>query len=92
MKRRIAALLVAALVSISGAAACSGVQDQLEKRAQDVVYKGRLRIEKVVQMGQKQVEEQIDKDRRQVEKEVERGRQQVKERVQEEQQKAGGGQ
>jgi hypothetical protein len=92
MKRRIAALLSAALVSMSGAAACSGVQDRLEKRAQDEVDKGRQRIEKEVQKGQKQVEEQIDKERRQVEKEVEKGRQQVEKRVQEEQQRAGEGQ
>ena len=92
MKRRIAALLVTALVSISGAAACSGVQDQLEKRAQEEVDKGRQRIEKEVQKGQNQVEEQIDKERRQVEKEVEKGRQQVEKRVQEEQQRAGEGQ
>ena len=92
MKRRIAALLVAALVSSSGAAACSGVQDQLEKRAQEEVDKGRQRIEKEVQKGQKQVEEQIDNERRQVEKEVEKGRQQVEKRVQEEQQRAGEGQ
>jgi hypothetical protein len=81
MKRKFAALLAAALVSMSGSTACGGVQDQLEKRAQDEVDKGRQRIEKEVRKGQKHVEEQVDKQRTQVEK-----------RVQEEEQKAREGQ
>jgi hypothetical protein len=80
MKRELAAALMAALVSLSGAAACGGIQDQLEKQAQDEVEKGRQRIEEEVQKGQKQVEKQIKEGERQVEK-----------RVQEERQKAGGG-
>ena len=92
MKRELAAFLAAAFVSVSGAAACGGAQDLLEKRAQDEMEKGRQRIEKEVQKGQKQAEEQLDQGRRQVEKEVEKGRRQVEERVEQERQKAGGGQ
>jgi uncharacterized protein HemX len=88
MKRKLAALSAVALMF--GAAACGGVQDQLERRAQEEVDKGRQRIEKEVEKGRKQVEEQVGEQRTQIEKEVEKGRQQVEERVKEEQQKVGG--
>jgi F0F1-type ATP synthase membrane subunit b/b' len=73
MKKRFATLLVVVLVSVFGATACGGVQEQLEKRAQDEVEKGRQRIEKEVQKGRTQVEEQIDEGRRQVEKNIHEG-------------------
>jgi hypothetical protein len=37
MKRRFTILLAVALVSVSGAAACGGVQEELQKRAQEEV-------------------------------------------------------
>ena len=73
MKRELAAFLAAAFVSVSGAAACGGAQDLLEKRAQDEMEKDRQRIEKEVQKGRTQVEEQIDEGRRQVEKNIQEG-------------------
>lgn len=84
MKRRLATLS-AAVALLGGATACGVVQDQLEKRAQEEVEKGRQRIEK-------EVEEQIGEQRTQIEKEVEKGRQQVEEKVREEQQRAREGQ
>ncbi len=68
-------LLAAVLVSVFGATACGGVQEQLEKRAQDEVEKGRQRIEKEVQKGRTQIEKQVQEGRRQVEKKVQEGRQ-----------------
>ncbi len=73
MKRKSAALLVAALVSVLGTTACGGVQQQLEKRAQDEVERGRQRIEKEVQKGRTQLEGQIDEGRRQVEERIQEG-------------------
>ncbi len=48
MKRRFV-ILFAALVSVSGASACGGVQEELQKRAQDEVKKGRQQVEQKVQ-------------------------------------------
>jgi hypothetical protein len=73
MKRESVALLAAALVSVLAATACGGVQEQLEKRAQDEVERGRQRIEKEVQKGQTQIEEQIDEGRRQAEEKIQEG-------------------
>ena len=75
MNKRFATLLVVALVSVFGATACGGVQEQLERRAQDEVDKGRQRIEKEVQKGRTQVEEQVQQGRRQIEEKVKEGRQ-----------------
>jgi F0F1-type ATP synthase membrane subunit b/b' len=75
MKKRFATLLVVVLVSAFGATACGGVQEQLERRAQDEVEKGRQRIEKEVQKGRTQVEEQVQEGRRQVEEKVKEGQQ-----------------
>jgi hypothetical protein len=83
MKRKLAALGAAAVVALLGASACGGVQDRIERRAQEEVDQGRQRIEKEVEKGQKQVEEEMDRQRTQIEKEVER--------VKEEQQNAGEG-
>jgi hypothetical protein len=41
MKRRFAILFAATLVSVSGAAGCGGVQEELQKRAQEEVEKRR---------------------------------------------------
>jgi hypothetical protein len=46
MKRRFAILFATALVSVSGAAACGGMQEELQKRAQEEVEKGRKQVEK----------------------------------------------
>jgi carbonic anhydrase len=75
MKIRFATLLVVVLVCVFGATACGGVQEQLERRAQDEVEKGRQRIEKEVQKGRTQVEEQVQEGRRQVEEQIKEGRQ-----------------
>jgi hypothetical protein len=71
MRRKFAILFATALVSVSGATACSGVQEDLQKRAQEEVEKGRKQVEKKVQEERKKVEEGVKK-----------GQQQVKEKAQ----------
>jgi hypothetical protein len=77
MKRELVALLAAALVSVLTATACGGVQEQLERRAQDEVERGRQRIEKEVQKGRTQIEEQIDEGQRQAEEKIREGQRKV---------------
>ena len=79
MRRRLAILSTAILVSSFGAAACGGVQQQVEDRAREEVNKkvqeGREQVEKKMQEGQKQVEKKVQEGRRQVEKQVKKNTQ-----------------
>ena len=59
MKRRLTIFLAAALVSVSGASACEGVQDELQRRAQEEVEKGRQQVEQRVQEERTKVEKQV---------------------------------
>ena len=81
MKRRVAILFAAALVSVSGATACGGVQEELQKRAQDEVEKGRKQVEQRAQEErrkvEKQVQEKVQEGRQRVEEEVKKGQKQV---------------
>jgi hypothetical protein len=81
MKRRFAILFAAALVSVFGVAACGGgVQEDVEKRAQEELEKGRQRVEERVQEEQTKVQENVEERRQEVEKKVQEGRQKVEER------------
>jgi hypothetical protein len=75
MRRKFAILFATALVSVFGATACSGVQEDLQKRAQEEVEKGRQQVEEKVQEERKKVEKKVQEK-------VQEGQQQVKEKVQ----------
>jgi type II secretory pathway pseudopilin PulG len=85
MRRKIAILFATALVSVSGAMACSGIQEDLQKRAQEEVEKGRQQVEKKVQEERKKVEkkvqEKVQEGQQRIEEGVKKG-QQVKEKAQ----------
>ena len=74
MRRTLAILFATALVSVSGAAACGGVQEDLQKRAQEEVEKGRQKVEQRVQEERKKVEkrvqEKVQEGQKRVEEEV----------------------
>ena len=59
MRRKFAILFATALVSVSGATACSGVQEDLQKRAQEEVEKGRKQVEQRVQEERNKVERKV---------------------------------
>ncbi len=69
MRRRIAVLCVAVLVSILGTTACGGIGEDVRQRAEDEV--------------RQQAEEEIQQMRTQVEDEVERGLTQAEDQVRE---------
>jgi cytoskeletal protein RodZ len=81
MKRRFAILFAVALVSVSGAAACGGVQDELQKRAQEEVEKRRQQVEQKAQEERRKVEknvqEKVQEGRQRVEEEVKKAQKQV---------------
>ena len=68
MKRTFGILFVVAFVSMLGAAACGGVQEQVQEQvdqgvqdqAEEAVQGGRTQIEEQIQEGQTQVEEAIE--------------------------------
>ena len=86
MRSKFAILFATVLVSISGATACSGVQEDLQKRAQEEVEKGRKQVEQKVQEErtkiEKQAQEKVQEGRQRVEEELKKGQQQVKEKGQ----------
>jgi Skp family chaperone for outer membrane proteins len=82
MRRMVAILFATALVSVSGATACSGIQEDLQKRAQEELEKGRKQVEKKVQEERKKVEKKVQEGQQRIEEEVKKGQQQVKEKAQ----------
>jgi hypothetical protein len=80
MRRKLAIYFATALLSVSGATACGGVQEDLQKRAQEEVEKGRKQVEQderkkaekkvqeKVQEGKQRVEEEVKKTQKQAEK------------------------
>ena len=67
MRRRFAILFATALVSGFGTAACGGVQEELQKRAQEEVEKGRKKVEKRVQEEREKVEKKVQEERQKIE-------------------------
>jgi ElaB/YqjD/DUF883 family membrane-anchored ribosome-binding protein len=82
MRRMVAILFATALVSVSGATACSGIQEDLQKRAQEELEKGRKQVEKKVQEERKKVEKKVQEGQQRIEEGVKKGQQQVKEKAQ----------
>ena len=86
MRRKFALLFATALVSVSGATACSGIQEDLQKRAQEEVEKGRKQVEQKVQEERKKVEkkvqEKVQEGKQRIEEGVKKGQQQAKEKSQ----------
>jgi hypothetical protein len=78
VRRNFAILFATALVSVSGATACGGVQEDLQKRAQEEVEKGRQKVERRVQEEQqkveKKVQEKVQEGKKRVEEEVKKAR------------------
>jgi LPS O-antigen subunit length determinant protein (WzzB/FepE family) len=70
MIKRLVTLFAAALFSVTSASACGGVQQELEKRAQEEVEKRR-----------QQVEQKVEEERRKAGKKGREGRQRVEEEV-----------
>ena len=86
MRKKFAILFAIALVSVSGATACSGVQEDLQKQAQEEVEKGRKQVEQKVQderkKAEKKVQEKVQEGQQRVEEGVKKGQQQAKEKAQ----------
>jgi hypothetical protein len=62
MKGRFVTLFAAALVSMTSAGACGGVQEELEKRAQEEVKEERRKAEKSVQEKVQEEQQRVDEE------------------------------
>jgi vacuolar-type H+-ATPase subunit E/Vma4 len=81
MRRKLAIYFATALLSVSGATACGGVQEDLQKRAQEEVEKGRKQVEQKVQeerkKAEKKVQEKVQEGKQRVEEEVKKTQKQA---------------
>jgi cell division protein FtsB len=71
MRRRVGILFVVAFVSMLGAAACGGVQEQVQEQVDQEVQGVQDQAEEAVQGGRTQIEEQIQEGQTQVEEAIE---------------------
>ena len=68
MRRKLAMLLVVALVPMAGAAACGqAVEDRVKQEVDKQVQEGQKRVDKELKKGQKKLEKEAGKVREQVE-------------------------
>jgi F0F1-type ATP synthase membrane subunit b/b' len=81
MRSNLAIFFATALVSVSGVSAFSGFHEDLQKRAQEEVEKGRKQVEQKVQderkKAEKKVQEKVQEGQQRVEKEVKKTQKQV---------------
>jgi type II secretory pathway pseudopilin PulG len=71
MRRRFGMLFVVAIVSMLGAAACGGVQEQVQEQVDQEVQGVQDQAEEALQGGRTQIEEQIQEGQTQVEEAIE---------------------
>ena len=86
MRRRLAILLMVALIPFTGAVACGqAVEDQVRDEVNKQVEKGKKRANEEIQKGKERLEKEAEKARKQVEE----GARNAQKKAEEE---AGGGQ
>ena len=82
MRRKLAVLLVAALVPTSGAVACGqAVEDRVKQEVDKQVQKGKDRVNKEPEKGQKKLEKEAGKVQKQVEEGAKDARKQVEKKA-----------
>ncbi|MBA2712937.1 MAG: hypothetical protein H0U55_05200 [Rubrobacteraceae bacterium] len=82
MRRKLAMLLVVALVPIAGAAACGqAVEDRVKQEVDKQVQDGKKRINKELEKGQTKLEREAGKVRGQVEEGVQNAKKQVEKKA-----------
>jgi Skp family chaperone for outer membrane proteins len=82
MRRKLAVLLVAALVPTSGAVACGqAVEDRVKQEVDKQVQKGKDRVNKELEKGQKKLEKEAGKVRKQVEEGAKDARKQAEKKA-----------
>ena len=73
MRRRLTLLFLAAFVAIFGAAACGGVEEEVQKQVEEQLEEGRTQVEEQVEEGRTQIEQEAQEVQKQVEEKVGEG-------------------
>ena len=82
MRKKLAMLLVVALVPMFGAAACGqAVEDRVKQEVDKQVQKGKDRVNKELEKGEKKLENEAGKVRKQVEEGARDARKQAEKQV-----------
>jgi type II secretory pathway pseudopilin PulG len=71
MRRTFGMLFVVALLSVLGATACGGVQEQVQEQVDQEVQGVQDQAEEAVQGGRTQIEEQVQEGQTQIEEAIE---------------------
>ena len=75
MRRRVLVLLAAAIVGLSGVAACGqAVEDEVRQRVEEKVEQGKQRAKEEVEKGKQRLEREGRKAKKKIEQEVQAGR------------------
>jgi Skp family chaperone for outer membrane proteins len=82
MRRRVLVLLAAAIVGLSGVAACGqAVEDEVRQRVEEKVEQGKQRAKEEVEKGKQRLEREGRKAKKKLEQEVQKARKQAKEKA-----------
>ena len=81
MRRRVLVLLAAAIVGLSGVAACGqAVEDEVRQRVEEKVEQGKQRAKEEVEKGKQRLEREGRKAKKKIEQEVQKARKQAEEK------------
>ena len=82
MRRRVLVLLTAAIVGLSGVAACGQtVEDEVRQRVEEKVEQGKQRAKKEIEKGKQRLEQEGQKAKKKIEQEGQKVRKQVEDKT-----------
>ena len=82
MRRKALVLLTAALIGLSGVAACGqAVEDEVRQRVEEKVEQGKQRAKEEIEKGKQRLEREGRKAKKEVEQEVQKVRQQAEDKA-----------
>ena len=82
MRTKVLVLLAAAIVGLSGVAACGqAVEDEVRQRVEDKVEQGKQRAKKEIEKGQQRLEQEGRKAKKKIEQEGQKLRKQAEDKA-----------
>ena len=82
MRRKVLVLLAAAIVGLSGVAACGqAVEDEVRQRVEEKVEQGKQRAKEEVEKGKQRLEREGQKAKKEIEQEVQKVRKQAEDKA-----------
>ena len=82
MRRKVLVILAAAIVGLSGVAACGqAVEGEVHQRVEEKVEQGKQRAKEEVEKGKQRLEQEERKAKKEIEQEVQKARKQAEDKV-----------